>query len=304
VRDVRVCLAQIAPKLGDLAANLARHREVLREARRDRAELVLFPELSLTGYVLRDQVPEVAVAAGHPLLAELARESEDIDLVVGLVEEAGGHRFYNAAAYFSSGALHHLYRKVYLPTYGLFHEGQDFAPGERVRAFEGPFGPTGLMICEDHWHGSVPWLLAQQGAELLLTIAASPTRGTRPDAGITSVAVWRELMQVTARFQTVFVAYVNRVGCEDGLTFGGGSLVIDPLGREVGSLPPLDEGLLTVELRADLVRRARTAYPLLRDEDLELMRRELDRLRFERFGLPAGGDTTTVGPDTPDGSSG
>ena len=108
----------------------------------------------------------------------------------------------------------------------------------------------------------------------------------KPEQEITSVAVWRELLQVTAQLQTTFVVYVNRVGVEDGITFGGGSFVVDPFGRAVASMPPLDSGVLTADLEGEVLRRARTAYPLLRDADLELVRRELDRLRRLRHDLP------------------
>src|SRR6185503_20863567 len=116
----RVALAQIAPRLGELDANLALHLEAIQRARRQGAGLVVFPELSLTGYLLRDDVPEVALRIEDPRLARLLRASRDIDVVLGLVEESPGHRFYNAAAYLSGGRVLHVHRKVYLPTYGMF----------------------------------------------------------------------------------------------------------------------------------------------------------------------------------------
>jgi len=286
MRTVRVALAQIAPKLGDVRANLQLHEEVANEAVVQGAQLVVFPELSLCGYLLRDQVPEVAMTPSDPLFAELEALSRNIDLVVGFVEEAAGHRYHNVAGYFSAGRLVHLQRKLYLPNYGMFEEGRDFARGERLRAFDGPHGPFGLLICEDLWHQTCAWLLAQEGAEVIFGPSSGPTRGTKPGLEITSIGVWRDLLHVTAQFLTSYMVYVNRVGCEDGLVFGGGSLVVDPFGRLVGSLPALEEGLLTVELSAEVLRRARTAYPLLRDESLELVYRELDRIRRLRFDLP------------------
>lgn len=286
MKGLRVALAQIAPKLGDVEHNLHSHLEVAAEAAREGASVVVFPELSLTGYLLLDQVPEVAARQADTLFERLAAASTSVDLIVGLVEEGPDCRFYNAAAYFSQGRLGHVHRKLYLPTYGMFQEGRDFAAGEVLRRFDTPHGPAGLLVCEDHWHPACAWLLAQEGAELIFTLSSSPSRGARPEQEITSVAVWRQLLQVSAQFQTAFMVYVNRVGCEDGLVFGGGSMVVDPFGRVVGSLPPLEEGLLVLDLDAEVLRRARTAYPLLRDEKLELVYRELGRIRRTRFALP------------------
>jgi predicted amidohydrolase len=287
MRDVRVALAQIAPKLGDLGANLAAHLARIDEAVGRRAHVVVFPELSLTGYHLADQVPELALARDAPALVPLRDASRRIDVVVGFVEDGDGHRFFNSVAYFSGGELIHVHRKVFLPTYGMFQEGREFARGERLRAFETPHAPMGVLVCEDLWHPTSAWLLAQQGAEVVLGVANGPTRGTRPGAGITSIAVWRDLLRMQAQFHTSFYVFVNRVGCEDGLTFGGGSMAVDPFGRVLLELPALDEHLDTVDLAGSTLRRARSAYPLLRDADLELIHRELTRLRRLRFDLPA-----------------
>jgi len=284
--DARVALAQIAPKLGRIDANLDLHLDAARRARREGAGVVVFPELSLTGYLLRDDVPEVALRTDSPRFLRLVRASRSIDLVVGFVEEGDGHRYYNSAAYLTRGRVAHVHRKIYLPTYGMFDEGRDFAAGDRIREFETPFGRAGILICEDVWHPTSSWILAQQGAEILFAPSSGPTRGAKPGRGITSVAVWHDLLKVTAQFQTAFVVYVNRVGYEDGLNFGGGSAVVDPFGRVVSTLPALDEGLLVADLRDEVLRRARTAYPLLRDEDVELVQRELVRIRRLRYDLP------------------
>ena len=287
MRDIRVALSQIEPRLGDLEQNLDLHLETVERAREEGADLVVFPELSLTGYLLEDQVPEIALRAAAAPLQKLAAAAREIDVVAGFVEEAPGHRFHNAAIYLSDGETIHLHRKIYLPTYGMLQEGREFAAGERLRTFEAGWGTGGLLVCEDLWHVSCPWLLAHEGAEVVFVLSNGPTRGARPGRRVTSVEVWRELIQVTAQFHTGYVVYVNRTGCEDGLTFGGGSLVADPFGRIAGELPALDPDLAIVELRDEVLRRARSAYPLLRDENLELVQRELARIRRVRYGLPA-----------------
>lgn len=286
MRPVRVALAQVSPRLGDLDANMNLVLAKARSAERAGAQVVVFPELALNGYVLRDIVPEVAIPTVGPRFAPLLEASRRIDIVVGFAEEAPGHRFHNAAAYLSGGRVLHVHRKIYLPNYGLFQEGRDFAPGERLRAFDAPYGRAGILICEDCWHPTSAWLLAHQGAEVLFVLSNGPTRGARPGRGITSVRVWHDLLKVTAQFETSFIVYVNRVGYEDGLNFGGGSEAFDPFGRTVAALAPLDEAMAVAELDPEVLRRARTAYPLLRDDDLELVRRELERIRQIRYGLP------------------
>jgi predicted amidohydrolase len=286
MQTVRVALAQIAPKLGDLESNLDLHLDVIRRAGREKARVVVFPELSLTGYLLRDQVPEVALTPSSKIYRALLRASREIDVVFGFAEEAPGYKFHNAAAYLSKGRTVHVHRKVYLPTYGMFDEGRDFAPGDLVRSFDTPHGPAGLLVCEDAWHPTCAWLLVQDGAEILFVLSSGPTRGAKPGRGITSLPVWHDLLRTTAQFQTSFVVHVNRVGYEDGLNFGGGSLAIDPFGRSVAALPALDAGMAVAELDPEVLRRARAAYPLLRDENLELVHREIARIRQERFQIP------------------
>jgi predicted amidohydrolase len=279
-------MAQIAPRLGDVEANLDRHEELCRRAVGQGASVVVFPELSLTGYVLQDQVPDVALREGSDPWRRLERMSRDVDVVCGFVEEAPGHFFHNAAAYLAGGRLVHLHRKLYLPNYGMFEEARYLAAGRSLRAFDAPAGRAGLLVCEDLWHPTSAWLLALDGAEVVFALSCSPSRGTRPGLGVTSVGVWERLLQVSAQFQTAFVVYVNRVGTEDGLLFAGGSMVVDPFGRIVASLPPSDEDLLVVDLEAEVLRRARTAYPLLRDANPDLVARELERVRRRRYDLP------------------
>jgi len=167
----------------------------------------------------------------------------------------------------------------------------------RVRAFDAPFGRAGMLICEDCWHPACAWILAQQGMDVLLVASNGPTRGARPGRGITSLSVWQDLLRVTARLETAFVVYVNRVGYEDGLNFGGGSTAIDPFGRVLATLPALEPALEVVDLDAGVLRRARIAYPLLRDENLELAAREIDRIRQLRYDLPAGTREDPAGPE-------
>jgi NAD+ synthase (glutamine-hydrolysing) len=275
----RIALAQLEPVLGDVEANVSRHLGWCRRAMARGADLVVFPELSLTGYLLQDLVADVAVSLHDPrVIRPLLSLSRRIAMVVGLVEESADHRFYNSALYLAGGRVVHVHRKVYLPTYGMFDEGRFFAAGDRLQAFATPFGRMGLLICEDLWHPAAALVLAQDRAECLLVISAGPTEGIDRRKGLIGQTSWRDLVKVTAQTQTLFVAYVNRVGFEDGVNFAGGSLMFDPLGESVSEGPILEERLVIGDLDRSTLRRARTLYPLLRDERLPVVTREIQRL--------------------------
>lgn len=280
---LKVGLAQISPRLGDLAYNLQRHEEVIARAQGLGVELLLFPELSLSGYFIKDLVPTLALRTNGREFARLKSLAQEMALVVGLVEEGPGYRFYNAGAYFEGGELRHVHRKVYLPTYGLFDEMRYFAQGEKIRAFDTRWGRAALLICEDLWHPSTAYIASQDGADILFCISSSPGRGLGPEKGIYSSRAWETLNFMYAQFFSVFVLFVNRVGFEDGVNFWGGSQVLTPSGQVVASAPYFQEDLLIAEIDLKDLKRARSAVPLLRDEKLELTVKELKRIQKNRL---------------------
>ncbi len=277
---VSIALAQINTHLGDVAANLDIHLDFSRQAKAADADLLIFPELSLTGYVLQDLVPTVAhhPSPDDPLFKPLLEASQWLDMVVGFVDEDHRHRFYIAAAYLSGGQVLHIHHKVYLPTYGLFDEGRFFAPGDEVRAFDTRFGRAGMLICEDFWHASSPYLLWLDGADLMLFCSASPGRGLGK-APVLDAARWVEdINRAYAGLFTSFVVHANRAGFEDGLNFWGGSTVYDPNGNLVAGCPRHEEKLLVTEIDMHQLHRTRARLPLLRDERSALTRSELERI--------------------------
>jgi predicted amidohydrolase len=285
---LRIALAQTAPRLGALDDNVARHRELLEEARSGGAALVVFPELGLTGYQLQDLAAEVAMRLDDRRLAALAAATRGLSAAVSFVEESGDHRLFIAAALLEDGEIRHVHRKVFLPTYGLFDERRFFAAGDVVRAVPSRLGVgVGMAICEDFWHLQMPQLLALDGAQLLINLSSSPGRdlAARNDVGLGTASSWRTLMRTYAQLTTSFVVFVNRVGVDESVTFWGGSEVIGPSGEAVFSAPFFDEGLYLVDVNLEDVRRERIALPLLRDERLELQARELARIIGERAGL-------------------
>jgi predicted amidohydrolase len=276
---LRLALAQIAPALGDVESNVRLHLEMGREAARAGAGLVVFPELSLTGYRLQDLVSEVALRVdGKGALRPLLELSHRIAMVAGLVEESEGHRYYNSAVFIEGGRIRHVHRKVYLPTYGMFEEGRYFAAGDSLGAFRSRAGRMGMLICEDLWHPASALILAQGGADVLLVPSNGPTHSIGGPGVPRNDETWRDLAKVTAQMQTVFVVLVNRVGVEDGITFFGASMVVDPLGRVVARARDGREELLVCDLDRPALRRARTFFPLLRDERLPVLHREMERL--------------------------
>jgi NAD+ synthase (glutamine-hydrolysing) len=275
-----LALAQIETKLGDTAANLESHLEVIARARRAGADLVVFPELSLTGYMLQDAAEDVALIPSpeDPVFRRLLRASRSVDLVVGFVERDLRQQKYVSAAYLSRGETVHIHRKAYLPTYGLFQDGRFFAAGDAIRAFDTRFGRFGLLVCEDFWHLSSPYLLWLDGAELLLLTSASPGQGLDSEGRLETARTVERIAQTYASLLTMFVAQTNRVGFEDGLCYWGGAGVVGPDGRWIAQGPDFEASIVLAEIDPDALRRARLRLPLLRDERPELVARTLNRI--------------------------
>jgi predicted amidohydrolase len=283
VKPFRLALAQIDTHLGDVPANLEAHLDTIARARQRKADLVVFPELSLTGYMLQDLADEVALTpdSGDPVFRRVLAASRGVDLVVSFVERGPRQSLFLSAAYLSAGEVVHLHRKVYLPTYGLFQDGRFFDRGRSFRAFDTRFGRFGLLICEDFWHVSAPYALWLDGAEMLMLVSASPGRGLNGGGRLESARWIENITQTYARLFTVYVAQNNRVGFEDGLCYWGGSAIIGPDGQPLAQGPDFEPALVVAEIAPERIRRARQALPLLRDEQPELLQRALARLLGE-----------------------
>lgn len=281
-----VGLAQTDSTLGDRDRNLAHHREWVQRAVAAGVDLVVFPELSLTGYFLKDLVPEIAITLDGPAMNELRALSAEADVVLGAVIEEADHRYFNASLYLSEGKLVHLHRKVYLPTYGMFDEQRYLASGDRFRSFTTAYGRAGLLVCEDVWHLSSAYILGLQGVDMIICPSASPGRGITTDERLGTAESYSLLGRTYAQFLTTFFLYCNRVGYEDGANYWGGSMVIGPNGDIIAQQEDADEALVVARLDLADVRRERLANPLLRDEHLELTINELRQVWHERTRKP------------------
>ncbi|HEX9879977.1 MAG TPA: nitrilase-related carbon-nitrogen hydrolase [Candidatus Binatia bacterium] len=276
----KIGIAQINPKLGDLDANLGLYEEKIRLAREDGQQCLVFPELSLTGYFLRDMVPGVALQLSSAKIKHLKQLSKGLAFVAGLVEESPDYRFYNSAVYFEDGEIRQVHRKVYLPTYGMFDEQRYFARGDRVRAFDTKLGRIAMLVCEDLWHPSTIYLAALDGALTVVCPSSSPLRGiTDGQTQDDNAAYWELINRSYAKTFGIYLIYGNRAGFEDGVGFWGGSEVLDPFGNTVAKAKYYEEDMIVGEVSLESVRRKRSMAPLLRDEDLDLTINELMRIR-------------------------
>jgi len=274
-----VALAQIDPVLGDVQRNLKKHFDFVKKAVDKGVDLILFPELSLTGYTLRDINLDVALNPGRStVLKKLISKSKGISIIVGGVEESDSFGLHNSAFFFENGKLLAVHRKIYPPTYGMFEEMRYFSAGRSIRAVDSKLGRLGMLICEDLWHVALPYLLVQDGAQVILGLSASPTRlgGSQDHLAIATINT--ENHKVYARVLSTYVVFCNRVGFEDGVSFWGGSEVIDPNGDVVAQAKLFEEDLILAEIDEKEVRRARQFSRHFLDDDVKLVLEELQRI--------------------------
>jgi predicted amidohydrolase len=246
---MKISLIQSAPKLN--RTNLTEVLAIV-ESHSD-ADIVMFPELALSGYMLQDKLFEDAWRVEE--LEVLANASQKCDIVVGAALWDEG-RVYNSALYFSKGKLIHIHHKNHLPTYGMFEEGRYFAAGDTIQAFQTPHGNAVMVICEDIWRAESIAAIAASEAEIVYVLAASPARDFGEN-GIGIESQWNALLTSTALLSHNYVVFVNRVGFEDGLGFWGGSRVVSPIGEIEQILPLFDRAAVSVELNNNLQKVGR-----------------------------------------------
>ena len=282
--SMKICLAQTNPKVGDLKKNIENHVEIISAAKVQGAELVIFPELSLTGYFLKDSVYDLGInihTGESAVLKPIYKTSEDLNIsvIAGFVEKDADFNFYNSSFCISKGKLINVHRKVYLPTYGMFEELRYFKPGDGFGVFDMDGVKVSVLTCEDAWHLSSSYIAVNKGAHIIIVNSASPARGIT--AGLNkfnSINMWEELLSVIAFYYKSYVLYVNRVGFEDGIGFSGGSCIFNPLGEMEKKLDYLEEGIVSTDINLDLLNNERFKTPLIRDENLNLTLKEIESI--------------------------
>lgn len=262
---LKVALAQISCKRGDKTENIRKIERNVERASKEGADLVVFPELSLTGYLLRDQIYELAETIpgqSTDILEKLAKKT-GAHIVFGMPELSSKTQatVYNTAVLVGPNGLIGKYRKMYLPTHSVFEEKRYFRPGYQTAAFETELGKIGLIICYDIFFPEVTRLTRLKGAQLIVCISASPT---------TRKAFFETLTTARAIENTAFMAYVNLVGIEDGLQFWGGSRLIGPNGKILVKTRYDDEDLAIGEVNYSDIRPIETFVPTLKDLRPEL----------------------------------
>jgi N-carbamoylputrescine amidase len=262
---------QMAPRKGDVAGNLDRIAELALQASGEGADLAIFPETATTGYFLEGGVHEHALPA-RKLAEELDRRLQGslqrpLDLLAGFYESSAGN-LYNSAAYLELGpngrGLVHVYRKFFLPTYGLFEEEKFVSRGTSLGVFETRLGKMGVLVCEDVWHSILPTLCAVAGAQAILVPSASPARGFAGEAPENHDR-YKRMLRAIGEEHGVYALNAQLCGFEAGKGFVGGSFVVDPFGRTAAESPILEEHLLLAPVDFDLIGIARAATPLLSD---------------------------------------
>jgi NAD+ synthase (glutamine-hydrolysing) len=254
---LRIALAQINATVGDLSGNATKIIASLDQARDKGADLVLFPELAITGYPPEDLLLKPSfIAASREAIEEIAATTRGLTAVVGFVDTDGD--VYNAAAVLHNGQWAGVYHKHYLPSYGVFDEDRTFQAGRENRVFDLDSATMGVSICEDIWYpGGPPQVQARLGAQLLVNISASPYHAGKGAA--------RERMLATRAADNVAaVAFCNLVGGQDELVFDGGSVIFDERGNLVARGAQFAEDLVVADVDVGGVFRQRLHDPRLR----------------------------------------
>ncbi|MCW4018497.1 MAG: carbon-nitrogen hydrolase family protein [Candidatus Bathyarchaeota archaeon] len=262
---IKLALAQMNSKRENKKENIEKIETTTKKAKEQGADLVIFPELSLTGYVIRDQLYELAEAIPGPStqnIEQIAKET-GMHIIFGMpeVSEKTKATIFNTSVFVGPDGVIGKYRKMYLPTHSVFEEKRYFRPGYQTAAFDTPIGKIGLFICYDIFFPEVTRLTRLQGAQLMVCISASP-------------AVRRNYFEILtaarALENTAFLAYVNLVGVEDGLQFWGGSRLVSPTGDVLAKAKYDVEDFVMCEVNYGDLRPAEAFIPTLRDLRPEL----------------------------------
>jgi N-carbamoylputrescine amidase len=269
-------MAQVDVVLGDIDANVERAERVIVEAVAQGTDLIVFPELHITGYNIGVVDTDLSIAPDDDRLVRLSKAAGRAGVLLGFVEAGRGIHTYNSAGYYLSGELVHLHRKLYLPTYRTYEERKHFTPGPNLRAFDTEHGRMATLICNDAWQPPLAFIATQDGARVLLvpTASAQSNFPRRYD----SAGYWHGITRFYGRMFQLYVVFVNRVGVEGELRFWGGSHIIDPWGDVVAEAPLVSEHVSTAVVDLAEVRRRRREIPLVKEARLGMIQREVARL--------------------------
>jgi predicted amidohydrolase len=301
---MKVGVYQTNPILLDVAANLEDTIERIESGKAEGVDLLVFPELTLTGYFVRERFHEAALRLDSPEIRRLAKVTRGTAAVVGFIEESKAMNFYNSALVAVDGEILFAYRKLNLPNYGVFEERKIFSGGKHVRVFKLKGLTIAPFICNDLWHPSLPYLGVTQKADIFITMFNS-SRGSMGDE-FSNIESWSIVNRFYSRIFGVYNLCANRVGCEvfedlrapdrssdkpsdegpaatvddNPFRFWGGSEIINPFGHVINSAALFEPDTIFADISRELVRRKRILLPYLRNDDPYFTHRELGRILF------------------------
>lgn len=282
-KKFKVGAAQFASEIADVDANIDIHLDWIAKGREADLDLLVLPELSLTGHYGSNRLLDVAMIRQDPRLQRLVEAAGPMAVTLGFVEEGPAAQFYNAAVIIKDGEILHLHRKINVPNYGKLEEGKHYASGRFVETcrLAGPW-QAGLLICADVWNPALTHLAFLHGATLLICPVSSGVEAV--GAEFDNPGGWALTCRFYAMMYGAPVIMVNRTGTEQDLTFWGGSRIIDPFGKEI-AVAGTGAELITATLDYDVVRKARHLLPTVRDSNVALVLRETRRLE-QSLGVP------------------
>lgn len=297
---MKVFVAQTHPALFDVSANLDVVISKISEAREKGAELIVFPELALTGYFVRHRYHEVALKMDSPEIMRLAAATKGTAAVVGFIEESRSMNFYNSALVAVDGKVLFAYRKLNLPNYGVFEERKFFAHGKQIPVFRLHDFTMAVMICNDLWHPSLPYLAVCQKADVFITIynSSQGSMGTE----FSNIESWGIINKFYSRVFGIYNICANRVGYEswedrrcaapdeDALSdsdemsfrFWGGSEIVNPYGQQIAKAALYKPDEISGEISKELLRRKKILLPYLRNDDPFFTHRQLQRVLYDK----------------------
>jgi predicted amidohydrolase len=303
---MKVTIHQIAPKLLDLKANLETVIQGIEQAKKGGADLVVFPELALTGYFVGERYHEAALRLDSEEVKRLAKASRGTAAVLGFIEESPAMNFYNSALVVAGGKVVASCRKLNLPNYGSFEERKIFSPGNRVNVFRRNGFTIAVLVCNDMWHPSLPYLAVTQEADMIVTLINSSQGAMGHD--FDNIETWSLINTFYARIFGIYVVCANRCGkerymvqagtlneelaeqqapLEDSSSFWGGSEIINPFGIRIAKAALQEPDVIHGMIERELLRRKRILLPYLRQDDPYFSLRELKRILAEKEADPS-----------------
>ena len=298
---MKVAIYQTSPVLLDVKANLEDVINKIHKGKKDGAQLIVFPELALTGYFVGQEYHKAALRLDSHEISQLAAATKGTAAVVGFIEESPAMNFYNSALVAVDGEIAFAYRKLNLPNYGVFEERKFFSSGKRIPVLKLHDFSIAVFICNDLWHPSLPYLGVTQKADIFVTIFNS-SQGSMGTA-FSNIETWTIINSFYARVFGVYNICANRVGEEgiqerreedEGLEslspeselgpykFWGGSEILNPFGQYIAKAELYEPDEISGVLSRDILRQKKILLPYLRNDDPYFTHRELQRILFEK----------------------